>query len=133
VLLRYAAAVRAGDLRALAVPVTLDIGPLDLGVEDHATNAPTAVARTVAALDALTDVLAVELLSAHWIISQAASGDLGLGTSAALAALEATLAGLPAGATIGDRHVAVRSALVGSILAAADSTLKQGSSQGSHR
>ena len=125
VLLRYAAAVRAGDLRALARPVTLDIGPLDLGVEDHATNAPTAVARTLEALDALTDVFAVELLSDRWIISQAASGNLGRGTSAALAALDATLAEVPAGATNGDRHVAVRSALVGSILAAAESTLKR--------
>ena len=38
-LLRYTAATRYSELRLIAGPATLDIGPLDLGVEDHATNA----------------------------------------------------------------------------------------------
>src|ERR687887_31609 len=50
---RYGAATRAAALRALAAPVTLDIGPLDNGVEDHATNAAEAARVTADALDAL--------------------------------------------------------------------------------
>jgi histidine ammonia-lyase len=63
-LLRYASAARAAELRSLASPATLDVGPLDLGVEDHATNAPLAVRRTDEALALLEDLLAAELLTA---------------------------------------------------------------------
>ena len=41
--------------------MTLDIGILDLGVEDHATNAPVAAALTEHALDLLEGILAIEL------------------------------------------------------------------------
>ncbi|HEU0234800.1 MAG TPA: aromatic amino acid ammonia-lyase [Candidatus Limnocylindrales bacterium] len=63
-LLRYAGAARAAELRSLADPATLDVAPLDVGVEDHATMAPLAVRRTDEALAAAADVLAVELLTA---------------------------------------------------------------------
>jgi histidine ammonia-lyase len=63
-LLRYSGAARAAELRSLADPATLDIAPLDLGVEDHSTNAPLAVRRTDEALDVAEDLLAVELLTA---------------------------------------------------------------------
>ena len=62
---RYAAASRAADLRQLAAPATLDIGALDLGVEDHSTAAPITVRRTEDALDALETILLVELLTAR--------------------------------------------------------------------
>ena len=123
-LLRYAAAARAGDLRALATPATLDIGSLDLGQEDHSTNAPTTVARTDAALDALGDVLATEVLSARWLLRLNQTVDLGLGTAAALDAVEAVLGGLAPGATTEDRHAAVRDALDTTILDAAEGTLE---------
>ncbi len=58
---RYAAAALASELRHAASPVTLDIGILDLGVEDHATNAPVAAALTEHALDLLEGILAIEL------------------------------------------------------------------------
>jgi len=63
-LMRYSSAVRYSELRVLAAPVTLDIAPLDLGVEDHATNAVLAVQRGDDALDFLDDLLTVELLTA---------------------------------------------------------------------
>jgi histidine ammonia-lyase len=119
-LVRYAAAVRAADLRGLANPVTLDVGTLDLGVEDHSTNAPTAVARTMQALDALQDILAVEVLSSGWLITNLGLSGQGRGTSAAVGALNLALEGLPARATSEDRHAAVREALVGPILEAAE-------------
>ena len=123
-LLRYAAAARTGDLRALAAPATLDIGSLDLGQEDHATNAPTTVARTDAALDALADVLATEVLSARWLLRLNQTLDLGVGTAAALGAVETVLAGLPETATTEDRHAAVRDQLDTTIVEAAELTLE---------
>ena len=61
-LLRYTAAMRYSELRLIAGPATLDIGPLDLGVEDHATNAVLTAQRSEEALDLLQDILAIELL-----------------------------------------------------------------------
>jgi histidine ammonia-lyase len=63
-LLRYASAARTAELRTLVEPATLDVMPLDLGVEDHSTNAPLAVRRTDEALGMAEDVLAAELLTA---------------------------------------------------------------------
>jgi histidine ammonia-lyase len=84
-LLRYAAATRYTQLRALAEPASLDVPPLDLGVEDHATNAPETVARTDRALDALEDLLAVELLMARTVLdAQGRATSLGAAGRAAL-------------------------------------------------
>ena len=58
---RYAAAALASELRHAANPVSLDVGILDLGVEDHATNAPVAAALTARALDLLEGILTIEL------------------------------------------------------------------------
>lgn len=63
--LRYSGAAAAAALRLLANPASLDIGPLDLGIEDHATGAPMSIARTETALERLRDVLAVEVLMAR--------------------------------------------------------------------
>jgi histidine ammonia-lyase len=122
-LLRYAAAARFTELRALAGPVSLDVPALDIGVEDHATNAPLTVARTEDALDRLEDVLAVELLMADGAIRRRTEpARLGVGVQAALDAL--------AGAreSIGPRppsdvlHETVRAALRETILPAAEAT-----------
>jgi histidine ammonia-lyase len=99
----------------MAGPVTLDIGPLDLGVEDHATNAPAAVLLTVRALDALRDVLAVELLLADEVIRRLpATARLGRGTRAALDEVDAVRGGLPP-----DRAAAALAAAIGDALTAA--------------
>ena len=63
-LLRYAGAAQAAALKGAAAPATLDLMPLDLGVEDHGTMAPLAAQRSDEALDLALDVLAVELLTA---------------------------------------------------------------------
>jgi histidine ammonia-lyase len=55
----------------LAAPATLDIPPLDLGVEDHATAAPLTVRKTDAALGLLEDLLAIELMLAHDVVTTA--------------------------------------------------------------
>ena len=119
-LLRYAAATRAAELRELAGPVTLDIAPLDVGVEDHSTNAVTAVRRTDEALDRLEDVLAVELMMAWQLLARTPDpGATGVGTAAAIDALDAAF---PAGRsrTPSDAfHAGVKAALHDRVLAAA--------------
>ena len=97
-LLRYAAAARSTRLRSLADPVTLDVPPLDFGVEDHATNAPEAVQRTDESLDVLEEVLAVELLVANLVLDGIdPSPHLGIGTGAVVTTLREVLDGLPDG------------------------------------
>ena len=91
--LRYPAAALVAELKQLAAPATLDIPPLDIGVEDHSTGAPLSVRKTIEALDLLEGILAIELLLAHDVLSTAmARPRLGVGTSAALQAVEQTLA-----------------------------------------
>lgn len=124
-LLRYAAATRYAELRAAAAPVTLDIAPLDVGVEDHATNAPLAVLRTDEALGLLDDLLAVELLMAHEVIRRdPAAGRSGDGVRAALDALESAVHALGPRRQPSDiLHAGVRNALP-AILAAAESAIR---------
>jgi histidine ammonia-lyase len=81
--LRYPAAAAYGELRQLATPVSLDVGVLDQGVEDHATAAPLSVRKTDEALDLLADLLTVELLLAADILGlRPELPDLGTGTRA---------------------------------------------------
>jgi histidine ammonia-lyase len=85
---RYAAAARYAELRGLAGPATLDIAPLDLGQEDHATAATITVQRTAEALDALAEILVVELLLARDVLTLVGGPKVhGAGTAAARAAL----------------------------------------------
>jgi histidine ammonia-lyase len=65
---RYAAAAAYAELRQLAAPVSLDVGVLDLGVEDHSTAAPLSVRKADEALDVLSDILTCELLLAADIL-----------------------------------------------------------------
>jgi len=48
--LRYPAAAAFPELKQLAAPATLDVPPLDLGVEDHHTAAPLSAGKTDTAL-----------------------------------------------------------------------------------
>jgi histidine ammonia-lyase len=91
--LRYPGAALAAELKQLAAPATLDIAPLDLGIEDHSTGAPLSVRKTVEALDLLEGILAIEVLLARDVLSMAIPRPrLGAGTSAALHAAEQALA-----------------------------------------
>jgi histidine ammonia-lyase len=119
-LLVYAGAARYTELRALADPVTLDVPPLDLGVEDHSTNAPVAVFRTDSALDILDDLLAIELLTAQETMRHSSTiGRLGAGVQAALDALAVVRSDLGPRPPSEVLHAAVRDALHGRIVPAA--------------
>jgi histidine ammonia-lyase len=119
-LLMYAGAARYTDLRALADPATLDVPPLDLGVEDHATNAPVAVFRTDTAFDVLDDLMAIELLSAHETIRRRPDQiRTGAGVRAALAAIDDIRSELGSWPSSEVLHAAVRDALYARIVPAA--------------
>ncbi len=92
--LRYAAAAAAAELRQLAEPATLDVGPLDLAVEDHATGAPLSVRRTDVSLERLEEVLAVELLMAHDLLTlRGEEARTGVGARAVLQAMNHEIGG----------------------------------------
>jgi histidine ammonia-lyase len=115
---RYAAAGRTALLRVLAGPATLDIGPLDNGVEDHATNATESARLSAEALDVLGDVLAVELLMARAIlIDDETRPRLGSGTRLALEALDHALADVPVDSPSGEAVATAKSLLTGATLA----------------
>jgi histidine ammonia-lyase len=117
-LLRYSGAARAAELRILAGPATLDVPPLDLGVEDHATNAPLAVRRTGEALDVAEDVLTVELLTATASVGwrDETRERMSPRTAAALDLVASTLAALGPGASSAAVHAAARGLLSGRLL-----------------
>jgi histidine ammonia-lyase len=120
-LLRYSGAARAAELRLLAGPATLDIGPLDLGVEDHSTNAPLAVRRTDEALGLVEDLLAVELLTASTALDwrHGSREEMSPRTRAVLDLVMTTIADLGAGTSNDRVHRAARDLLHGSFETAA--------------
>jgi histidine ammonia-lyase len=121
---RYAAAARYTELRSLAAPATLDVGPLDMGVEDHSTNAPETVRRTDQALDVLEDILAVELAMARVAIDPAA-GRIGVGAQTAFGVLQDVLDGFPPTRISNDAHAAIREALRQRVLPAVRAALSR--------
>ncbi len=91
--LRYAAAAQLAELRLLAGPATLDVPPLDMEIEDHATNAPLTVRTTATALDLLESLLTIEALLARDVVSLSRSWlKLGAGTEAVIRAIDAVVA-----------------------------------------
>jgi histidine ammonia-lyase len=110
--LRYAAAAEYAELRQVAGPASLDIVPLDLAVEDHATGAPLSVERTEAALQHLEAILAIEMLMARDVLmSEDASVRVGAGAESVLASLDRVIdAGGPE-ASAGRVHRAVCAAI----------------------
>jgi histidine ammonia-lyase len=118
---RYAAAARYAELRELAGPATLDIGPLDNGVEDHATNAPGTVRRTEEALAILEDILAVELVMARATVDPSA-GSLGVGAKTAFEVV-AEILGSAGGRASNEIHATVRDALTTRVLPAVRAAL----------
>jgi histidine ammonia-lyase len=108
---RYAAAAAYAELRQLAAPVSLDVGVLDQGVEDHSTAAPLAVRKADEALDLLADILTVELLLAADILGlRPEMPILGEGTAALYASVRGAIAGLPDPSPDG-AHAAARAVL----------------------
>jgi histidine ammonia-lyase len=94
--LRYAAAAAYAELRQLAAPVSLDIGVLDQGVEDHSTAAPLGVGKADEALDLLADILTIEVLLAVDVLDRRPRlPALGEGTAALYAAARGAVAALP--------------------------------------
>jgi histidine ammonia-lyase len=118
---RYAAAARYAELRTLAGPATLDIGALDLGVEDHATAAPLTVRRTEQALDALEAILLTELLTDRdcFAILGLTEG-LGAGVAAAMSTIDRACAAVGPVSVVADVHAALQPLLTADILEAAD-------------
>jgi histidine ammonia-lyase len=109
--LRYAAAAAYADLRQLAAPVSLDIGVLDQGVEDHATAAPLGVRKADEALDLLADILTIEVLLAIDVLDlRPQLPALGTGTTALYEAARAAVAAL-ADRSTDAVHRAVRESL----------------------
>jgi histidine ammonia-lyase len=88
-LLAYTAAERMNDLRRLAAPVSLDEVVLS-EVEDYATWGWTAARTTHDAIDAVTDLLAIEALHAASLL-RAATVQHGRGTAPLVAALATLL------------------------------------------
>jgi histidine ammonia-lyase len=123
-LMRYSGAARYTELRALAGPVSLDVGALDMAVEDHATNAPLCVRLDDEALDLLDDLLTIELLTCADILRVAAAdARLGVGVTAALAELAAVRDALGPRPPADELHAAVRAALYDRILPAAEAAI----------
>ena len=118
--LRYAAAAASAELRQLAGPASLDIAPLDLGVEDHATGAPLSVRRTEVALERLEEILAIEVLMARdLLIAGGGNKMLGVGATAVLECVNSALAELGPTAGAGQFHAAVGRAMRGPLRVAA--------------
>ena len=124
-LMRYSSAARYTELRAIAGPVTLDVAPLDLGVEDHATNAVLAAQRSEQALDLLDDLLTVELLVASAATNATDAGHeaAGIGVGRLLAELSAVAGQLGPGAPSAELHALVKSHLYDRLLPAALGTI----------
>jgi histidine ammonia-lyase len=109
--LRYAAAAANAELRQLAAPVSLDVGVLDHGVEDHSTAAPLSVRKADEALDVLLDILTIEtLLAADILDLRPELPTLGAGTSALYGSARGAVAALPDRSTDAV-HGAVRAVL----------------------
>lgn len=110
--LRYPAAVRYTRLRQLAQPVTLDVPPLDLSVEDHATNGSEALWVTSQAIEIVTELLTVEALIAFArLFTTPGAGRLGERTEELVNVIANELDALPSGTLPHVTHDRVSGAL----------------------
>lgn len=118
--LRYAAAASSAELRQLAGPASLDVAPLDLGIEDHATGAPLSVRRTEVAIERLEEILAIELLMARDLLVAAREPHtLGVGASTVLESINSAIKDFGATSSAGQFHEAVRGVMRTQLLDAA--------------
>ena len=103
--LRYPGAARYTRLRTLAQPVSLDVPPLDLAVEDHATNGAEAMSLTEESIGLVEELLVIELLVAVLLLDPAdPAGGMGAGTRRLVEMLNETLEPLPTGTLAHDVH-----------------------------
>lgn len=95
-LLWYSAAGLLSELKFLAAPATLGAPTLSADVEDHSTLAPLALQQLEKSVEALEKLLAIEALTASYLLLEAgASQPLGKGTGAVVARLADVLADRP--------------------------------------
>lgn len=109
--LRYPAATRYTRLRQLAQPISLDVPPLDLSVEDHATNAAEVLWVTEEIVGIVQEILAVEVLLAFARLRISPEGNLGTRTSELIDTLAEVLDGLAEETLPDETHVRVSQAL----------------------
>lgn len=79
--LQKTAAALLAALRHAAHPVVLDVVPVSEGVEDHATQAPLAVAKTATILDLWRRLVALETMAAAEAVDCRVGHRLGTGTA----------------------------------------------------
>ncbi|MCA1706597.1 MAG: aromatic amino acid ammonia-lyase, partial [Actinobacteria bacterium] len=110
--LRYPAAAIFSELKQLAAPATLDSSPLDVGTEDHATDAPLSVRKADEAVSLLQDLIVIELLMARDALATTrVARDLGATTGKALRTVDETIdADLPEQSP-SDIHRSLRAAM----------------------
>jgi len=103
--LRYPAAARYTRLRQLAQPVSLDVPPLSLSVEDHANNGSEVLWSTRAIIEIVTEILTVETLIAFARLSVSGPGGrLGAGTGRVVDLVGDVVGGLPHGTLPDETH-----------------------------
>lgn len=123
---QYTQAGLVSELKRLAVPASVDSIPSSAMQEDHVSMGWSAGRKLRRALDALTQVLAIELLTAARALDLRAPLRPGPGTGAVVAALRSVVPGPGP-----DRHLApeiaaaVEFVRTGAAVAAADSALAQ--------
>ncbi|WP_028270947.1 aromatic amino acid ammonia-lyase [Arthrobacter sp. UNC362MFTsu5.1] len=102
-LLWYSAAGLLSELKVLAAPATLGAPTLSADIEDHSTLAPLALQLLERSVDAAGKLLAIEALTAAYLLggAEARAGPLGKGTAAVVHRLSGLLARhLPAAALV---------------------------------
>ena len=110
--LRYPAAAIFSELKQLAAPATLDSSPLDIGTEDHATDAPLSVRKTEEAVALLEDLLVIELLMARDLLATLrVARDLGATTGEVLRIVEETIDATLPEPSPSDIHRSLRTAM----------------------
>ncbi|CAN5535000.1 histidine ammonia-lyase [soil metagenome] len=110
--LRYPAAAIFSELKQLAAPATLDSSPLDIGTEDHATDAPLSVRKTEEAVALLEDLIVIELLMARDLLATLrVARDLGAATGDALRIVEETIDATLPEPSPSDIHRSLRTAM----------------------
>ena len=103
--LRYPGAARYTRLRMVAQPVSLDVPPLDLAVEDHATNAAEAMSLAEESMALVEELLVIELLVAVLLLDpHDHAGGMGAGTRRLVEVLDETLQPLQTGTLPHDVH-----------------------------
>ncbi|MFF2243454.1 aromatic amino acid ammonia-lyase [Arthrobacter sp. NPDC058130] len=119
-LLWYSAASLLAELKIMAAPATLGAPTLSADVEDHSTLAPLALQQLERSVDAAEKLLAIESLTATYLLQEAAPEDealgrrLGKGTGAVVGHLGTLLAERPtAPALVEDARRVLNTAIEG--------------------